>query len=450
MIIGLNNMFINKFKNFANQRFLIWNNNSYLYNDLVKIIKSSDDFLVQNNVCSGDVVSIEADFSPYSIGMLFALIFKKTIIVPLASNVAEKSDEFRLIAKVEKRILIDKNDKLKFEKTSNNSDHEFINKLKIENKAGLILFSSGSTGKSKAMVHDFEKILQKFENPRPAKTTFGFLLFDHIGGINTMLHVVLNGGCLVTITNRTPTTICEYIQKYKVQILPATPSFLNLFLISEQYSNFDLSSLELVTYGTEVMSQEILKKFHEIFPKVILKQTYGLSEVGILSTKSEKSDSLWIKIGENDHKTRIKDGMLEVKSNSTMIGYLNAESPFTEDGWFKTGDAVEEKDGYIKILGRNSEIINVGGQKVYPIEIENELNKIDNIADCLVKGEKNALMGQIVVAIIKLINPENISDLTKRIRSILKKKLENYKIPHKIIISCDDELHNQRFKKIRK
>ena len=198
------------------------------------------------------------------------------------------------------------------------------------------------------------------------------------------------------------------------------------------------------------MSEVILKRFYEIFPNLILKQTYGLSEIGILSTKSEKSDSLWIKISENDCKIRVINGMLEIKSTSTMIGYLNADSPFTEDGWFKTGDAVEEKNEYIKILGRTSEIINVGGQKVYPVEVENEINKIHNIADCLVKGEKNALVGQIVVAIVKLVKEENFSDATKRIRLYLKDKLESYKIPQKIIISNDKELFNQRFKKIRK
>jgi long-chain acyl-CoA synthetase len=64
------------------------------------------------------------------------------------------------------------------------------------------------------------------------------------------------------------------------------------------------------------------------------------------------------------------DGLLEIKAKSAMRGYLNAESPFTPDGWFKTGDAVEVDGEYIKILGRKSELINVGGEKVYPAEVE--------------------------------------------------------------------------------
>ena len=443
-------MFIEKFKTYGDRNSIVWQDKVYTYFDLLDLIQKSNNFIEINNIKSGDVVSLEADFSPNSLAMLFALVLKNVILVPLSISVKEKSEEFRSISEVEKRIIIDDNDNLFIIETNVKSDHKLLEDLRLQKRAGLILFSSGSTGKSKAMIHDFCKILQKFESSRPAKTTITFLLFDHIGGINTLFHVLSNGGCVVTLNDRSPTSICQNIQKYKVQILPATPSFLNLLLISEEYKNYDLSSLELVTYGTEVMSEVILKRFYEIFPNLILKQTYGLSEIGILSTKSEKSDSLWIKISENDCKIRVINGMLEIKSTSTMIGYLNADSPFTEDGWFKTGDAVEEKNEYIKILGRTSEIINVGGQKVYPVEVENEINKIHNIADCLVKGEKNALVGQIVVAIIKLVKEENFSDATKRIRLCLKEKLESYKIPQKIIISNDKELFNQRFKKIRK
>lgn len=443
-------MFIDKFKSYSNKNAIVWQNKITTYLDLINLINETNNFIEENNIKTGDVVSLEADFSPNSLAMLLTLISKNIIIVPLSNSVIKKSKEFRSISEVEKRILIDENDNIKVIKTNFKSNHSLINGLKKQNKAGLILFSSGSTGKSKGMIHDFQKILQKFETPRPAKVTMTFLLFDHIGGINTLLHILFNGGCVVTIKERLPNLICKYIQEYKVQILPVTPSFLNLLLISEEYKNYDLSSLELVTYGTEVMSESILKKFNSIFPKIILKQTYGLSEVGILSTKSEKSDSLWIKIDKNLCDYRIINDMLEIKSPSTMIGYLNADNPFTEDNWFKTGDAVEERNGFIKILGRTSEIINVGGQKVYPAEVENEINKISNIADCLVKGEKNSFLGQIVVAVLKLSCDEDLKDLTKRIRLHLKDKLENYKIPQKIIISSDKELFNQRYKKIRK
>jgi len=103
-----------------------------------------------------------------------------------------------------------------------------------------------------------------------------------------------------------------------------------------------------------------------------------------------------MKIGGEGFQTRIVDGLLEIKAESAMLGYLNHESPFTEDGWFKTGDAVEVDGEYIRILGRKSEIINVGGEKVYPAEVESVILQMDGVEDAIVTGAENPIIGKIV------------------------------------------------------
>ena len=131
-----------------------------------------------------------------------------------------------------------------------------------------------------------------------------------------------------------------------------------------------------------------------------------------------------------------------------ILGYLNAPSPFTEDGWFKTGDAVEVDGEYIKILGRKSEIINVGGEKVHPQEVENVILEIDNVAEVTVYGEKNPIIGNIVCAKIRLHDNNVHKGIINEIKNHCRKKLQNYKIPIKIFI--EDELqHSERFKKKR-
>ncbi len=74
-----------------------------------------------------------------------------------------------------------------------------------------------------------------------------------------------------------------------------------------------------------------------------------------MSTKSENSESLWMKIGGDGFEMKIVDGILYIRTQSAMLGYLNAPSPFDEEGWFNTKDKVEEKDGYIRILGRTTD-----------------------------------------------------------------------------------------------
>ena len=132
-----------------------------------------------------------------------------------------------------------------------------------------------------------------------------------------------------------------------------------------------------------------------------------------------------------------------------MLGYLNAESPFTEDGWFITGDEVEVDGEYYRIKGRESDIINVGGQKVYPAAVESILIEMDGVEDALVTAEKNAILGNIVVARVNLNTDENELAFIKRMRSFCKGRLESYQIPAKVYLQ-EESLTGSRFKKIRR
>ena len=273
-------------------------------------------------------------------------------------------------------------------------------------------------------------------------------MYDHIGGFNTLLYNLSNTGLIVTLRDRTPYNVLKAIEKYKVELLPTSPTFINLILLSEAYNQCDINSLRTVTYGTEPMPESTLKKFNKLFPKIKLLQTYGLSEVGILRSKSKSSDSLWVKVGGEGFDTRIIDGMLEIKAKSAMLGYLNAPSPFTSDGWFITGDAVEVDGEYIKILGRKSEIINVGGEKVYPQEVENVIQEMDNIAEVLVFGEKNPIVGNIVCAKVLLKSDKDEKLSITNIKKHCTKNLQNFKVPVKLEI-VKKEQYSERFKKIR-
>jgi len=428
---------------------IIWRNKNFSYGWFSKAVKDWGKELVEQGVTENSVVSIEADFSPDAVAVLLAVIELGCVVVPLSSSVNANKEEFRKIAEIEYIIDIESNLKPVITKTNSSAKHELIKELVDLKHPGLILFSSGSTGKSKAAIHDLVPMLEKFKVPRNSLKSITFLLFDHIGGINTLLYNLSNAGCLVTLEDRKPETICEAIQTHKVQLLPTSPTFINLLLVSEAYKRYDLTSLELVTYGTEVMAESTLKRFNQLFPAVRLLQTYGLSEVGILRSKSKSSDSLWVKVGGEGFETRVVDNMLEIKAKSAMLGYLNAPSPFTSDGWFITGDSVEVDGEYIKILGRKSELINVGGEKVYPAEVESVLQLMDGVEDVAVIGESNPITGQIVKAKVKLSTDESLSEFRKRMRVFCKNKLERFKIPQKVILA-EESLHGERFKKMRR
>lgn len=440
---------IERFRGAGTAPAIVWRDAVTDYDWLAREIAAQGSALAAHGVPRGAVVSVEADFSPRAVALLLALIEHGAIIVPLTSSVEEKKPEFRAIAEVECRISIDADDRIAVEMTGVAATHELLLKLKSLGHPGLILFSSGSTGRSKAALHDIVPMLEKFQVPRHTLRTITFLLFDHIGGFNTLLYNLSNTGCVVTVADRRPETICRAVEQHRVELLPTSPTFLNLLLVSESYRRFDLLSLKMVTYGTEVMPESTLRRFHAQFPQVKLLQTYGLSEVGILRSKSKSSDSLWVKVGGEGFETRVVDGMLEIKAKSAMLGYLNHPSPFTADGWFKTGDAVEVDGEYLRILGRKSELINVGGEKVYPAEVESVLQLMDGVEDVAVTGEMHPMTGQIVFARVKLTSGETLGEFRARMRQFCQDKLARYAVPQKVEL-VEASLHGERFKKMRR
>jgi len=423
-------------------------NQSATYGQLIDLIEQYQILLEQWRITPGEVVSFDGDYSPSAIAMFMALAANKNIIVPLSKDSAHSFELFRDISQTQ--YIIELNDDApKLHRTGVISDHPLYESLKKNHQPGLVLFSSGSTGKHKAIVQNLDKLLAKFTQSRKPLRMLIFLQLDHIGGVNSLLYTLSNLGTLITAQARTPEDVLASIEKHKAQLLPTSPTFLNLISLSKAYERFDLSSLELITYGTEPMQSSTLSRLTQYLPNTRFQQTYGLSEVGILRSKSKSSDSLWMKVGGESFETKIQNGTLWIKADSAMLGYLNAPSPFDESGFLDTGDLVEQDGPWIRILGRASEVINVGGYKVYPAEIESVLLELDNVQDVVVYGQEHPITGKIVCAKFQLIEPEQLSNLKSRMRTFCKNKLEAFKIPSKILIS-EESVHSERFKRMRR
>jgi acyl-CoA synthetase (AMP-forming)/AMP-acid ligase II len=436
------------FRESAQQNAIIWKDQVFSYKWLKERVLYWQEQIQAREVPLGSVVILEADFSPNAVALFLALIEARCILVPLTRSVEMKKKEFIEIAQGEIKFTIDDFDVTTISVLENKASHPLYEKIRSQDHPGLILFSSGSTGKSKAALHDLTGLLEKFKTRRFPQRSISFLLYDHIGGVNTMLHILSNGGTLITVQDRSPDAVLAAVEKYQAELLPTSPTFINLILLSEAYKRHGLSTLKTVTYGTEPMPESTLKRFHELFPEIKLQQTYGLSEVGILRSKSRGSDSLWVKIGGEGFETRVVDNILQIKAQSAMLGYLNAESPFTEDGWFITGDEVEVDGEYMRILGRRSELINVGGEKVYPAEVESVIQAIPNVEEVSVYGEKNPITGNMVCALVKLQAEEDEQQAKLRIKQACAASLPRFKVPVRITFT-QDEQHSERFKKMR-
>lgn len=422
----------------------------FTYKDLAKQV---DIFhaKVSQDIKAGEVVVLLSDYNYYSIALLLALLKQKAVIVPIVSKNVEEIASRIKVANCD-WVLNLQNERLQL--TQNKTlvvKHQLVKNLVDKKHSGLILFSSGSTGEPKAMIHDLDHLVDSFEGKKTKKLNMlVFLMFDHIGGLNTLLNTLAMGALVILPENRNPEYIGSLIEKYKVHVLPSTPTFLNMLLMARVHEKFNLKSLKMITYGTETMPESVLLKLKKTFPRTRLMQTFGTSETGIAQTTSKSSDSLEMKLDDPNTEYKIVNNELWLRSKTQVLGYLNADmSSFTEDGWFQTGDLVETlSDGYIKIVGRSKEVINVGGEKVLPNEVESVILELDIVDDCMVYSEKNAITGQMVAVQLVLHEGSTEKEAKKIIRNYCRGKLDTYKVPARFKFVCRTNF-GDRFKKLR-
>lgn len=441
---------IKHFNSLADKTSLIDGFGSFSYKDL------SEQILLYKNqldidIADGQVVAILSDYNFYAVALFFALLQKKAIVVPIVT--INKDEVKKRLSVAECSWIIQSNGKELSMKqnTSLAKPHAMVANLIEEKQAGLILFSSGSTGEPKAMIHNLDNLVNSYEGKKTKNLNMlVFLMFDHVGGLNTLLNTLAMGAKIILPSNRNPDHIAQLIEEHNIHVLPASPTFLNLLLMAKVQDKYNLKSLKMITYGTESMPESLLHKLKKAFPKTRLLQTFGTSETGIAQTSSRSSSSLEMKLDDPNTKYKIVQGELWLKSKTQVMGYLNASmESFTEDGWFKTGDLVEElPDGYIRIKGRAKEIINVGGEKVLPAEIESVVLEVMGVADCTAYAAENSITGQMVAIQVVLKEGADKKETRNLIRKHCRKKLDSYKVPAKFEF-VDQTNYGERFKKKR-
>tara|TARA_B100000242_G_C43053036_1_gene492135 strand:+ start:1235 stop:2530 length:1296 start_codon:yes stop_codon:yes gene_type:complete len=415
--------------------FYIDKKNTLRYTDIKNI-----EVIGLENLKKGDVVALIGDFDPKSIATLLRLIDLDCIVVPLTEETKNQHDYFLKESKAQ--FVFNRN---KMIRTINKQKikHPFLDKLRDDGNPGLILFTTGTTGNPKAILHDFVPFISRYKTPRPPLKALSFLLFDHIGGINTLLHMLFNKGSVVAVKNRNVQNIINLCNQYDIELLPTTPTFLRMLSLFPNITEVFPKSIKIISYGTERLDQPTLDFLCKSFPFVDFRQTYGMSELGILRVKSRNRNSLFMKIGGEGVEWKVIDNILYIKAANRMIGYLNAKSPFNAEGWYCTKDIVDKENDYIKVVGRESDVINVGGLKFMPSEVEKVCLEFDGVIHAKAIGKENPITGQHVELILE--NSEN--GFNKVIfASFLKEKLPKHMVPLRILYEKINLSH--RFKKL--
>jgi acyl-coenzyme A synthetase/AMP-(fatty) acid ligase len=299
---------------------------------------------------------------------------------------------------------------------------DFINK--IRNNESITFTTSGTTGEPKQIIHSYDILVKNIKIKDDLKNTIWGLTYDwtKIAGSQVILQSYLNGGKIVNLFKKSYSEIIHLIKEYGITHISATPTFYRLL------GNVIFENVKQVTLGGEVVNSNVITHIEKVFPNAKITNIYALTEFGTLFTSNKDYFEFSEKISI----------FVKIKNNTIFIKQNNE--------WIDTGDVIEWLgETKFKIIGRETNMINVGGVKVNPIKVEEIINELDYVSNSIVYGKENSVMGVIVVADV-IVNTE--VEVTQ-IKNDLNKKLNKYEIPLKINI-VDTINTNSNGKLIRK
>ncbi len=320
----------------------------------------------------------------------------------------------------------------------------------------LMLYTSGTTGSlPKAVVstqyHLANGGIQKAYSQRMTErdVVCCALQMFHIFCIDVnMLAALSSGACLVIPEDLHSYSILKTIEKEYCTVLSAVPCTFQVMAEREDFSSFDCSSLRTGIIGGAYCSRELFQKIDRAFGFTLL-PGLGQTEATAGITICELSDDLETRSTTVGHFVPHMEGSIrdvetgeEVRTGRTgevwirgkllMSGYYKqpklTKEAIDEEGWLHTGDLgwLDERN-YLHLNGRMKDIINRGGEKVMPVEVENQIELLDAVAECAVIGIPDHHYGEEICACMVL--EKDMSATESEVREFLKTKLAHYKIP---------------------
>lgn len=318
----------------------------------------------------------------------------------------------------------------------------------------LLLYTSGTTGKLKAVVHTHrsygaigDNILANLMSPQPGSVMLHAASLIHASG-TFVLPYWSRGAASAVLPGFKPDEFVQAIARWRVTETNLVPTMLGMLLSSGVLDGANVSSLKTIIYGASPMPRPILAQAIEKFG-YLFKQYYGQTEAPLCMTVLDQDDhrdpGLWGSCGKPAAgvELRIADergipvapgevGEMQVRAPFAMRGYykadaLNAEM-WLEGGWLRTRDmARADENGYLYLVDRRSDMIISGGYNVYPREVEDVLLEHPAVAECVVVGVPDPQWVEAVTACVVL-KPGAVATEAE-LQALVRRHLAAYKVP---------------------
>ena len=318
--------------------------------------------------------------------------------------------------------------------------HEFANEEGWSGLHTVTILTSGSTGEPKAVQHTWESLYRPVRKG-PENCAPRWLLTyrpNLYAGLQVVLQCFADRGTLAAADlDMDPHSIARLMCDASVQFVSATPSYWRRLLIFVDSALLRRVPLVQITLGGEVIDQPILDSLRHHFPTARLVHIYATTELGRCFSVGDGFAGFPLHYLDSPlpdgTELSLREGELLVRSPNSMRMY-DRLSPQQEaaSNWFPTGDLAEIRNGRVQFVGRRTEMINVAGSKVYPLEVERVIRIIPGVADVRVFGKASSITGQMVGCEIVPAEGYNCDRLREEIRRTCRAKLSSHQQPRLI------------------
>jgi long-chain acyl-CoA synthetase len=392
-----------------------------------------------------------------SVLLLFAAIVNQAVVLianphdPIAKicDTLEKFSVFALLTDRATSVTVEKKiqDNIELQRSAIKHNEFFANLIPVNNcpitefdyrmhDADIAIFSSGSTGEPKAILHNIKNLLQ---NAHLHIESIGLSEQDNIGitlplfysyGLVANLFSGLIARSKIFLNFQIGSIDASWIKQNNISVLSITP-----FIAKRLSHNFP--SLKKITIGGDILYSSEARKLLNNYPNCAIYSTYGLTEAGprVSTFKIESAvlnRSFIVPLGNALNKVTISlendamHGELWVNTPTHMLGYFSGrEYGFTpqENTLIKTGDLYEKKHGEFYFIGREKKIIFQGGEKLFPLVVENAIHNIDGVSDVVVSSSLDKEKGEIAKAYIVANNDLTLQEIRKKLKQRLARSL---------------------------
>lgn len=276
---------------------------------------------------------------------------------------------------------------------------EMAPQCRVNNRYGLGLLTSGTTGIPKLVTRDWQALeLSVARGPQLQEARWMSLYpLTRFAGFNTLLHALCNEATLIIPRALQPSAILEDLCETSPTHISGTPTMWRNLLMTLPPGARSLPSLRQITLGGEVVDQPILNALKAAAPQARITHIYASTELGVCAAVSDGQAGFpaeWLETNSKRVQLQLRGDELWVKRPGCSVGRQRESS----EEWTATGDLAEIQGGRVYFKGRRSDVLNIGGAKVAPAEVEERLSEVPGVLGARVLGRRSSIAGTVVVA----------------------------------------------------